>query len=354
MKITAPDYYASFACLCGDCPDPCCVGWEVVVDEKSLQKYQNLPGALGDKIRSVMQVTDGEPNFRLQSGGRCPFLMESGLCQMQAALGEDILCRTCRLFPRILWESGDRREISLSLSCPEAARLILTHEGTIRFSQWETDEPITCFHDLDADWYLFLLDMRARLLSMAQDRTLPLSQRMARCLMMAASVQKAIRQGEDEQAALTTFENAPLTASPHPSLAEDTMQRLLSALFSMERFTGRWDDMLSLMKTPPSHTWDAPDTEYENIFVYYLFRYFMDAVFDGNVYLPVRIAFVCVCLIRRLFRCQPTPPSLSERIDLAHLFSREIEHSDDNMDMLRTALLRFPLSTLRHLCPLVI
>jgi lysine-N-methylase len=86
--------------------------------------------------------------------------------------------------------------------------------------------------------------------------------------------------------------------------------------------------------------------------VYYLFRYFMEAAFDGNLYLQVKTAFVCVCLIRRLFRCQPTPPTQAERMDLAHLFSREIEHSGDNMSTLQDALRHVNLGSIRRLLPL--
>ena len=39
MKVTAPAHYALFHCLAGACPDTCCVGWEVVVDEESARRY---------------------------------------------------------------------------------------------------------------------------------------------------------------------------------------------------------------------------------------------------------------------------------------------------------------------------
>ena len=33
MLVRVPDYFDQFACLAGDCPHSCCIGWEVVIDE---------------------------------------------------------------------------------------------------------------------------------------------------------------------------------------------------------------------------------------------------------------------------------------------------------------------------------
>jgi hypothetical protein len=51
---------------------------------------------------------------------------QDGLCRIQAQLGEGALCQVCREFPRLRHDYGDFMELGLELSCPEAARLILT------------------------------------------------------------------------------------------------------------------------------------------------------------------------------------------------------------------------------------
>ena len=45
MKILEPDYASSFRCLAGACPDTCCKDWEIILDEDTLARYQELPGA---------------------------------------------------------------------------------------------------------------------------------------------------------------------------------------------------------------------------------------------------------------------------------------------------------------------
>ena len=47
---------------------------------------------------------------------------------------------TCRLYPRFYADFGSLREAGLSLSCPEAARLILSNPAPMRFVMAQNDE----------------------------------------------------------------------------------------------------------------------------------------------------------------------------------------------------------------------
>ena len=40
MEYVYPDYYRQFTCIGGECPDTCCAGWEIVIDDKTLEKYK--------------------------------------------------------------------------------------------------------------------------------------------------------------------------------------------------------------------------------------------------------------------------------------------------------------------------
>ena len=141
MKNIYPSYYKKFRCVADKCPDTCCAGWEVVVDPPSERRYRAESAPIGDKLRDVLTVDeDGDTVFRSE-GGRCPFLLGSGLCELYCELGEQALCRTCERFPRFECVLGSRREAGLSLSCPEAARLIFETEEPTEFVTEETDEP---------------------------------------------------------------------------------------------------------------------------------------------------------------------------------------------------------------------
>ena len=125
MKITKPDYFDRFRCLAGRCPDSCCQEWEVQVDADSAASYRALPGTLGDCLRRCLRDEDGDTYLTI-ADRRCPMWRADGLCRIQAELGEAALCKTCREFPRLIHDYGDFVELGLELSCPEAARLMLS------------------------------------------------------------------------------------------------------------------------------------------------------------------------------------------------------------------------------------
>ena len=41
MQFTFPNYYKEFSCIAGACPDTCCAGWQILIDDKTLKKYRN-------------------------------------------------------------------------------------------------------------------------------------------------------------------------------------------------------------------------------------------------------------------------------------------------------------------------
>ncbi len=124
MRNTSLSCFQDFRCLAGACPDTCCAGWEIDLDEAALAAYAQVPGSLGQELRESIRREDGYTCFA-RKDGRCPFLNEKGLCRLILRLGESCLSTTCREHPRFVEEYGALRETCLSISCPEAARLLL-------------------------------------------------------------------------------------------------------------------------------------------------------------------------------------------------------------------------------------
>ena len=42
-----PTYFNEFACIGGACEDNCCIGWEVDIDDESLEVYNSVGGEFG-------------------------------------------------------------------------------------------------------------------------------------------------------------------------------------------------------------------------------------------------------------------------------------------------------------------
>ena len=139
-------YTEAFHCTAGDCPDSCCKGWEIVIDPKTLQTYQQTCSTIGETIRSTLTKNeDDEWMFQNREDGNCPFWNAEKLCDLQIQAGERLLCDTCRQFPRIPQDYTLFTEHVLSLACPEAARLVLTQTEpfqAIPLTQAEPSEPI--------------------------------------------------------------------------------------------------------------------------------------------------------------------------------------------------------------------
>lgn len=138
--MLVPRYVTQFQCTGGNCPDTCCAGWQVPIDRDSFRDYRRVTHpALKPLFQTYLVQVDkdsyphhGRINTRT-SEKRCVMLSEENLCSIQKVLGEDALSDTCHVYPRSVVQFGDRVEQSLTLSCPEAARLALTQEDAFEF-----------------------------------------------------------------------------------------------------------------------------------------------------------------------------------------------------------------------------
>jgi lysine-N-methylase len=161
-----PTSYERFQCIGAACQDTCCEGWGVFVDKITFQKYQVCSDSeIGAKLKELVTIkaagNDSSYATILSPGGRCSFLAD-GLCSVQKRLGADYLGHTCATYPRIVNTLADRRERSLDLSCPEAARLVLLDPKPMEFSSGAG--PIS--------------GVRQLVISMLQNREYPISRRL--------------------------------------------------------------------------------------------------------------------------------------------------------------------------------
>ena len=195
MLVRVSDYFEQFQCLAGACPHTCCEKWEVVIDEESAAFYQTVPGDLGEKLRSALQVDEeGDFCFPLD-GGRCLFLDGDNLCEIHRKLGEAATSVTCREHPRFTEDYGPFREITLSASCPAANALLLGSREPLTFHTFETEEP----EEEGDEWLPYLLSLRKRLLDILADRQLPLRRRLRDFLLLAQEAQPYLEEDWPEE-----------------------------------------------------------------------------------------------------------------------------------------------------------
>lgn len=347
MNLIYPDYYPHFRCLAGSCPDTCCKGWQIILDEATLARYRALPGALGERIRASLVEEDGETRFAV-ADGHCPLLADDGLCDIQRALGEDALCRTCGSHPRFSEIYGLTEEQSLSVSCPAAARLLLARTVPVQFVHDTDERPLDDLNDLDPALYQALDRARGFAIRLVQDRRLPLPDRLALLLLFAKRLQGLL---DDDRCDLTGRLIAQFSSDAYLHRQRTRLSRLRGCrgsfmplwllLRNMEHLTQRFPALLeaALHAAPPRDFWRAYGAQAENLCVYFLFRYFKKAVNDRQL-----LPRVCACVfhllaVRQLFAAQEEN-SLDALIRVCSLYSKEVEHSEENLAMLQRAFAR--------------
>ncbi len=338
MKNTCPDYYKKFVCIADSCPDTCCAGWGVVVDGESLEKYRNFKGDYAETLRSRISVdSDGDTVFT-PANGKCPFLLDNGLCEMYIELGESSLCKTCRLFPRHIAYFGARVETGLSLSCPEAARIIMESDKPIEFITEETDgfpEPTS----IDPNLYFTLLEARKCSINILQNRNFSISKRIAAFLNLCNEISPLVRRkkcGEIREILKKDFFDLPEFTHSHQR-AKRAFEKYFADFSLLEVLEPEWkNQLLKVEKVSTLHNIGEFEYEYENLMIYFIFRYFMLAVFDGDLMTKAKFAAVSFLMIYRLQAVNQNEKS--ERIKVMQKYSKEVEHSALNMEFLEAQI----------------
>ena len=320
MILRKPAYFDTFRCIASDCPDSCCKEWDVLVDESAAKLYRSLPGALGEDLRKFLYAEDGQVYMAITEG-RCPMWRTDGLCRIQAALGHDALCETCREFPRLRHDYGDFLERGLELSCPEAARIILSAPAAPLL---ETEVPGGEEPEYDTDAMAVLLRTRRNALALlSQSR--PLGEVLALLLLYGYQAQSEL-DGEEEQpfhpeAALEGIREFVKAADP---------RELPGFFLELEILTEPWRNLL---RNPAPGPWDQRTRPLAR---YLIERYWLQAVSDYDLYCRVKF-IVIFCLLVKILG--------GDLLRTAQLASKEIENNTENVEALLDAAYAHPAFT---------
>jgi len=321
MLITKTDYFDRFQCIAGNCPDSCCKEWDVQVDSVSAAYYRSLSGPLGDRLQEVLREENGETIMTIIDG-RCPMWRQDGLCRIQAELGEAALCKTCREFPRLTHDYGDFLELQLELSCPEAAKFILTQS---RPQMVITETAPSPDPEYDEEAMAVLKATREKALDLLFDPSRSVPESLALTLLYGYQAQSEL-DGEEPQ----VFDAEAALESVQAFLKSLDGREMANFFLTLELLTPDWKELLQ-SPTP------APWTEHYRALAGYLVqRYWLQAVSDYDLYCRVKFIVISCLLVNYLggniFRT-------------AQLFSKEIENNIDNVEAILDAAYSHPAFT---------
>ena len=351
MRYTVPDYYKKFQCLADKCPATCCAGWQIVIDQKSLKRYRKAKGRFGNRIRN--SVNWKEETFLQYGDRRCAFLNDENLCDMHIEAGPEMMCATCRKYPRHIEEFENEREITLSLSCPAVAEMILGKKEPVTMHTAEDDREE---EEKDFDFFLYsaLQDTREVMIGMLQDRTISVHLRMAEVLALGNDVQNRIRAEKifEIETVLERYRGAKAQKRLQQKILSTSEPGEADALLCVpDRFEvldPAWKKDLQIWKrcAETKHSGVIPEHEIEQMVVYYLYTYFCGAVYDADAQAKVKMAIVSTLIWEELVRAAGAQKgealSFDERVTLACRYSRELEHSDPNLNCMEEQMNHFP------------
>lgn len=363
MIYTKPDYFDEFQCIADQCEDTCCAGWQIVIDEDSLDKYKKIKG---DYIWKVMSCVDWEEScFRQDTNKRCAFLTSNNLCDLYINVGKESLCKTCRDYPRHTEEFEGVREVILSASCPVVARMLMERMTPVQFVTEEKDEEETLsFGDFDPFLYSIIEDARAAMIELLQNRTLSMKERVVLILGMAHDMQRRINRRmlfacdqvieKYKREKSLAFVKDYLQKKDY--MEEETLTKELFALiYDLELLREEWDMLLHrsqdvlfssseefAVQKKAFDAWKSTNLDIEihleQLMVYFLFTYYPGGVYDGQLFAKVQMAVYCTWMIELLWMARwienGKTIQKAEMVELLYRFCREIEHSDENLEAL--------------------
>ena len=292
MKLYAPAYYKHFKCIADACEHSCCIGWEIDIDEHTLEKYKELKNDYAPAILESISCEE-TPHFRLCEGERCPHLDERGLCKIILNVGEEYLSHICREHPRF-YNFTSVAEVGVGMSCPEAARLILSSTD---FSLMEEVGEV----DAEADGVLF--DGRAERTNVYD-----------------------ILQESDYLSAL-----AQVYCAYSIDLGEDA--QWLTILDSLEYLNAEHKELFLQYSSKLRPTGKEIEEYGKRFLAYFIYRHCTEAVDREDFCMRLSFCLFCERLFASLISSQGAK-TLHEVATLASIISEEIEYSDDNTWML--------------------
>ena len=365
MLYMYPDYYKEFQCLADKCEDTCCAGWKIGIDERSLETYRTKEGDFGKKLKRSIHWKKG--CFKQDKDKRCVLLDSNNLCSMQLNLGEDSLCKTCSEYPRHMEEFENMREMSLSISCPEAARILLTKEEPVTFYAYGK-EGTEKYEGYDEVLYARLLRAREVMREIVSNRDLDLELRTGLILGLAHDMQVRINKKDlsscdrlfvrcRKEKALKAVEQKIKENRRNRTQRYSLSKKIFRDLYRMELIHEEWDSHLKETENilygrgswgyeklhEEFDAWlkeDMPNwqIQYEQLLIYFLYTYFCGGVYDGKVYSKTLMAVNCVWMIYEMmaarWRKNGGPIDMEDMVMIVYRFSRELEHSDYNLEIM--------------------
>ena len=386
MILRVPEYYEKFSCIASRCKDSCCAGWEIDIDEDSYAYYNSVEGKFGKRLKESMYEADpdddgGGYRFKLKGKKRCAMLNDHNLCDLYTALGEEALCEVCTEYPRFSLIYGDVEQKALSLSCEEVGRILF--ERTEPEKLVDIELPGNCDDGEDDPAYVACMEwVQQESVNILQNRTHKIPERMREFLAWCDRVQTVINyaQAKEDMSVLADWryedaghelreweqKNIEGKEKPVRALSYEDFEERFAVFADMEELDEEWvhtkeefeklyhEDTYEAFLTEYMRSSDYSELGYEHLLVYFVYRYLMNAIYDYDILSYAKMIVMATLVVRDMdaarFYRNGGKFTMSDRIDVARIFSKEVEHSEGNAQDLKEMCMMEEIAKVDALC----
>lgn len=382
MILRVPEYYDEFSCIASRCKDSCCAGWEIDIDDESYEYYRSVEGPFGDRLRESMFVAeDGGYRFKLKGPKRCAMLNDNNLCDLYTALGEEALCEVCTEYPRFSLVYGQVEQKALSLSCEEVGRILFGRTEPEQLIDIEL--PGDCEDDEEDPQYVAFMEwVQKEAVAILQNRELSITERTREFLAWCDRVQTIINysQAKDDLSILEAWKNQDADREireweqkniegkekPARNLSYEDFCDRFEIFLDMEELDEEWintkaefeqiyhEDTYEKLLLAYLNSKDYSELGYEHLLVYFVYRYLMNAVYDYDILSYAKMIVVATLVVRDMdaarFQRNGGSFTMFDRIDVARIFSKEVEHSEGNAEDLKEMCMMEEIASVDALC----
>ena len=324
MIYVKPDFFDDFKCICGECTDNCCIGWEIDVDDSTYHNYCSMDTPFSQKIKdNIVTSPDGSRCFKLSEGERCPFLNKDNLCDIIINCGEAAICDICREHPRFYeWFPGVT-ECGLGLSCEAACKLLLEGENMFKLTEYNDGEKIaleTKEEVIESDTYILTSALRLSFFEILSNKGLSLEDKIVKII---------------EKTQAFTGEDIKIKSDV----------RLVEAYEETEPIDDCWVKFLNDLKsalqdiTNTELLWNDKECNelYSRTLAYIIYRHFIKSVFDNSfaervVFCIESLRFIMLTDAKKLK--EKGTLTIEDRVNSIKNWSKQIEYSDENTELL--------------------
>lgn len=350
MKYLISDLYSDYECIGGECPETCCGGWTIIVDESSYEKYCNLEEPDKSWVMNKIQKEDDSYQMILDEETKmCQFLNQEGWCLLYRNISPDMLCNTCKNFPRKAHIYYDLYALTASIACPVVARNIINMRDKIQFRYMEDEESVDI---VNPNWerYNEAINGFVNTVDILQDRRLSISSR----LIIALEVAKEIQNCTDQNNYNGLRDRIADYCNPEKRLEiADELDKKPSYITNIDAFIRRIFELISRGKkktyllnkiycpniTSSTEFYELKDKfnsefrndiEYENIAVQLVFEDYMRVINGEKIYnqfLKITI-YILILMTEEMYKYMKGELNEECRVLLVSRLSRIMDHSN--------------------------